>query len=110
VITPDIIAQPTAVTPNRPLCLSSALPRASLQRRYLTANQLKFATEPVAPSLSITTRMICTPAVSVIPVLVMVWKVCQPPVFGKRAGRVHAVTSMWNVPPAPFDAARTSIA
>src|SRR5206468_9524362 len=79
---------------------------------YLTANQLKFPTHPVAPTASMTTRTTCVPEASEIPVAVMVRHVCQPPVLGTVSAPVLSTpsTSTWNTPPAPFEATRTSTA
>ena len=83
--------------------------RGSRQR---IANQLKFATDPPGPTLSITTLMTCVPAASAIPVLVIVFHVCHPPVFGTVSVPVLFTpsTSTWKVPPMPLDARRTSSA
>src|SRR5437773_1763651 len=49
---------------------------------YRIANQFKFAIDPVAPLVSITTHTTCWPAGSVTPVFVIVCHACHPPVFG----------------------------
>src|ERR1043165_6683762 len=46
-------------------------------------NQLKFAmSPPLVAFVSMTTRMICGPASSTRLSTLIVWQVCQPPVFG----------------------------
>jgi hypothetical protein len=54
--------------------------------------------------------MVCEPALNVTPVFLIVVQVCQPPVFVTVNAPVLSTpfTSMWNLPPAPPDATRTS--
>src|SRR5436309_12003319 len=61
---------------------------ANQQQNYRTANQLKLPTPPVAPFVSITTRITCLPAPSATPRLLIVVHACHPPVFGIVSGPV----------------------
>src|SRR5258706_13709051 len=73
-------------------------------------NQLKLPTDPLELLASMTTLTPGGPADSAMPVLVTVVHVCQPPVFGTAMDPVLFTpsTSMWNEPPVPLHATRTS--
>src|SRR5262249_38700086 len=71
------------------------------------ASVVMFPTAPPGPAVSITTRAICAPALSVT-LVVTLCHTCHPPVFGTAIApdTFTPFISTWNIPPCPDDATR----
>src|SRR5579859_1855688 len=86
---------------NDPFCQAVLIPPLGTD----VSNQLRFM-----PPFSMNQRRTCCPALRLMPVLVMVVKVCQAPVLGTVIVPVTLLpsTSMWKVEPVFGDATRKS--